>query len=64
MVASTRDWAPPPKTSPPCPTCGKIDQCAGHYGIVKFALPVFHAGYFKHVLAALQCVCRNVPGHY
>ena len=48
------------KTSPPCPTCGKkIDQCAGHYGIVKFALPVFHAGYFKHVLALLQCVCKK-----
>ena len=28
--------------------------------IVKFALPVFHhAGYFKHVLALLQCVCKK-----
>ena len=48
------------KSSPPCPTCGKkIDQCAGHYGVVKLALPVFHAGYFKHVLALLQCVCKQ-----
>ena len=36
-----------------------MDQCAGHFGVVKLALPVFHAGYFKHVLALLQCVCKS-----
>lgn len=29
-------------------------DCAGHYGCIKLELPVFHIGYFKHTLTALQ----------
>ena len=43
-----------------CGTCRKkMDQCAGHFGVVKLAMPVFHAGYFKHVVTLLQCICKS-----
>ena len=43
-----------------CQTCkGKLNDCAGHFGYIKLELPVFHIGYFKHVLAILQCVCKT-----
>ena len=34
-------------------------RCAGHFGVVRLELPVFHVGYFKHVLTILQCVCKE-----
>ena len=34
-------------------------DCAGHYGHIKLELPVFHIGYFKHVLTILQCICKT-----
>ncbi len=42
-----------------CETCGlgAVD-CVGHYGYIKLALPVFHIGYFRHILAILQCICK------
>ncbi|CAN0413334.1 unnamed protein product, partial [Discosporangium mesarthrocarpum] len=32
----------------------RLVDCAGHYGHIKLELPVFHIGYFKHTLTALQ----------
>ncbi|KAK3261073.1 hypothetical protein CYMTET_30006, partial [Cymbomonas tetramitiformis] len=43
-----------------CSTCkAKMIDCAGHYGYVKLELPVFHIGYFKHIIGVLQCVCKG-----
>jgi len=43
-----------------CETCkGKLTDCAGHFGYIKLELPVFHIGYFKHVLSILQCICKT-----
>ena len=37
----------------------KLSDCAGHFGYVQLEMPVFHAGYFKHTLAILQCICKR-----
>jgi DNA-directed RNA polymerase III subunit RPC1 len=43
-----------------CETCGlELADCAGHFGHVKLALPVFHIGYFKATLSILQCICKT-----
>ena len=43
-----------------CSTCKrKLVDCAGHYGYIKLALPVFHIGYIKHTLNILQCICKT-----
>ena len=43
-----------------CATChGKLLDCAGHYAYIKLELPVFHIGYFKHVVSILQCICKT-----
>lgn len=43
-----------------CQTCGsKYTECPGHYGYIKLELPVYHVGYFKHVLSILQCICKS-----
>ena len=43
-----------------CQTCQKpLAFCAGHFGYVQLELPVFHAGYFKHTLTILQCICKR-----
>lgn len=34
-------------------------DCAGHYGVVKLCLPVFHIGYFKTVITILQDICKG-----
>ena len=37
-----------------CATCGKgMEDCPGHFGFVKLALPVFHPGYFRHTIGVL-----------
>lgn len=36
-----------------------MSDCAGHFGYVQLELPVFHAGYFKHTLVILQCICKK-----
>ena len=42
-----------------CETCGlALADCVGHYAYIKLVLPVFHIGYFKHVLGILQCICK------
>ena len=43
-----------------CKTCHqKLAECAGHFGYIQLKLPVFHAGFFKHTLTLLQCVCKS-----
>ncbi|KAJ1442576.1 hypothetical protein B484DRAFT_390049, partial [Ochromonadaceae sp. CCMP2298] len=37
----------------------KLSDCAGHFGYIQLELPVFHAGYFRHTLVVLQCVCKR-----
>ena len=43
-----------------CATCKrKLVDCAGHFGFIKLALPVFHIGFMRHTLHLLQCVCKT-----
>ena len=43
-----------------CATCGHaLATCAGHFGYIRLQLPVFHLGFFRATLAALQCVCKT-----
>lgn len=43
-----------------CATCKrKLTDCAGHYGYIRLALPVFHIGFIKHTLNILQCICKS-----
>jgi len=43
-----------------CETCKlKLVDCAGHYGYIQLALPVFHIGFFRHTLHVLQCICKT-----
>ena len=43
-----------------CATCHrKLVDCAGHFGYIKLALPVFHIGFLKHTLNFLQCICKT-----
>ena len=37
----------------------KLSDCAGHFGYIQLELPVFHAGYFRHTLTILQCICKS-----
>lgn len=42
-----------------CATCHrKLVDCAGHFGYIKLALPVFHIGFLKHTLNFLQSICK------
>lgn len=43
-----------------CATChGTWEECVGHWGYIKLPQPVYHAGYFKWVLAIMYCVCKS-----
>lgn len=43
-----------------CATCQrKLVDCAGHFGYIKLALPVFHIGFLKHTLNFLQSICKT-----
>lgn len=43
-----------------CATCGcKLVDCAGHYGYIPLALPVFHIGFLRHTIHLLQCICKT-----
>ena len=42
-----------------CHTCGcKMNDCPGHFGHIKFELPIFHIGYLKPTLSVLQIICK------
>lgn len=37
-----------------CETCNEdLLTCPGHFGYLELELPVFHIGYFKHVINIL-----------
>ncbi|KAG0652415.1 DNA-directed RNA polymerase III largest subunit [Hyphodiscus hymeniophilus] len=43
-----------------CGTCGeRLDNCNGHFGHVRLALPAFHIGYLKLVMNILQNICKD-----
>jgi DNA-directed RNA polymerase III subunit RPC1 len=43
-----------------CHTCGLgLRECAGHYGYIRLALPVFHIGFLRHTIHILQCICKS-----
>ncbi len=42
-----------------CETCGEnIQDCVGHFGVIRLVLPVFHIGYFKLMVTILQNICK------
>jgi DNA-directed RNA polymerase III subunit RPC1 len=42
-----------------CETCGKkLSDCVGHFGHIRLALPVLHAGYLKATIQILQQICK------
>jgi DNA-directed RNA polymerase III subunit RPC1 len=43
-----------------CKTCNKkMSDCSGHFGYISLELPVFHAGFMKHTIVILQCICKR-----
>ncbi|PQE27543.1 hypothetical protein CJF30_00007878 [Rutstroemia sp. NJR-2017a BBW] len=43
-----------------CDTCGDgLQNCNGHFGHVRLALPVFHIGYLKLIINILQNICKD-----
>lgn len=43
-----------------CGTCLEdLVMCPGHFGYVTLDLPVYHVGYFKHVINILQSICKD-----
>jgi DNA-directed RNA polymerase III subunit RPC1 len=36
-----------------------LADCAGHFGYVRLALPVFHIGFFRATIQVLQDVCKE-----
>lgn len=42
-----------------CETCGEgLQNCNGHFGHVRLALPAFHIGYLKLTMNILQNICK------
>lgn len=43
-----------------CKTCGQtFQECSGHWGYIPLYHPVFHIGYFKHLINLLYCICKT-----
>lgn len=43
-----------------CQTCGqRMEDCVGHFGHVRLALPVFHVGFLSHIFNILHCICKT-----
>lgn len=43
-----------------CYTCNEdLVMCPGHFGYIQLDLPVYHVGYFKHIVNVLQCICKE-----
>ncbi|KAJ3093173.1 hypothetical protein HK102_003581 [Quaeritorhiza haematococci] len=43
-----------------CETCGEgLQECVGHFGVIRLALPVFHIGYYKLMITILQNICKT-----
>ncbi|KAH8589445.1 hypothetical protein B0O99DRAFT_692508 [Bisporella sp. PMI_857] len=42
-----------------CETCaGTLNECNGHFGHIRLALPAFHIGYLKLIINILQNICK------
>lgn len=42
-----------------CATCHqKLNDCAGHFGVINLALPVFHIGYFNAIKGIIERICK------
>lgn len=43
-----------------CQTCQlDLEGCVGHFGHSKLSLPIYHIGYFKHLILVLKMVCKH-----
>ncbi|THH21268.1 hypothetical protein EW146_g237 [Bondarzewia mesenterica] len=43
-----------------CETCGmNAVDCIGHFAYIKLVVPVFHVGFFRHIIQILQCICKT-----
>jgi DNA-directed RNA polymerase II subunit RPB1 len=41
-----------------CLTCGLgTNYCVGHFGHISLSEPVYHMGFYDHVISILRCVC-------
>ena len=41
-----------------CTTCAlSTNYCHGHFGHITLSEPVFHMGFYEHVISVLRCVC-------
>lgn len=47
-------------TAGTCETCGEnLTGCAGHFGALRLALPVYHIGFLRNILNVLNMVCKS-----
>lgn len=42
-----------------CNTCGKRQDCPGHFGHIDLAMPIIHVGYVKTIRNILRSTCRK-----
>jgi DNA-directed RNA polymerase III subunit RPC1 len=43
-----------------CTTCHhQLQHCVGHFGHTHIELPIYHIGYFKHLILILKMVCKS-----
>ena len=40
-----------------CTTCDRLNECPGHFGYIPLNLPIYHLGFFNHIIKCLKCLC-------